>query len=534
MNSQAIAELESTLIVQEKQDRLLRLLRSKKANIGLNDLYYFDKYILNYREMEEQPHRGLCDFVMKPGSLFQLILEPRGCFKTSCITVGYSTHSIIRNPNIRILIDTEDVSISKTFLREIKDHFENNSEVRKFFGDFVGNKWTEHEIIVSKRTKTHLKEPTIALAGIETTRVGQHYDLIICDDLHSQQNVSTPEQIVKVKKHFKLLFSLLDPGGQMIVIGTRWHFDDLYGEIIEKEMERRAAGKPKRFRIRRKKAIKEDGTLHFPTRLTREFLDDVKMEQGSYIFSCQYQNEPVDQDSAKFKKVWIKYYGTTAPQGLFITSVLDPAISKKDDGCYSAITTIGSDYDGYWFILDVLRMKLNPTEVVNAIFTTQQKWNPVRFGIEVVAYQKSLKYWVKERSMDGGVFPNIVELRTDTTITKPMRIEGLIPRVEYGMILFPGFGESTIPKHIYPLYEEMVQFPVGKYIDALDSLAYHLQLTIKPNKKVKIIQPGPDTIYALLKKHRRMVSGKKSYGIPVLGHDRIRSAEPEGIKVRIP
>lgn len=505
----------------EANRQLLRLYRAKKRAMGLQDLYFFDREVLGYKEMAPQPHRGLCRFVQNPEYLNQLILEPRGCFKTSCITIGYSIFSILHNNNIRILLDSEDLSITKTFLREIKGHFESNEELIKLYGNHVGDKWTEAEIIVGSRTKKHLKEPTIATSGIETTRVSQHYDLIILDDPHSQQNIGTPEQIEKVKTHFKLLFSLLDPGGKIIVIGTRWHFADLYSEIIEKETERRKMGLPKRFRIRKRKAIDEDGNLHFPTRLTEEFLRDTKIEQGSYVFSCQYQNEPVDQDSAKFKKSWFKFYGDKVPPNLTITAVLDPAISEKDTACYTAITVVGTDLDGYMYVLDLYRARINPTETINAIFMMQEKWNPHRFGIEVVAYQKTLKYWLQERFVETRKWINIVELKTDTRITKPMRIEALVPYVENGLIAFPGFSSNTVPLHIKPLVEEMEQFPVGKYVDCLDSLAYHPQITIRSSKP-KPTPRAENTIAAIFEKHRKKKRLRNRKSVPTIGHDRLR------------
>jgi hypothetical protein len=63
------------------------------------------------------------------------------------------------------------------------------------------------------------------------TKNGMHYDLIIMDDLHSELNTANKEQIEKVVQHYKLAFSLLDPGQPLIVIGTRWDYNDVYQYI---------------------------------------------------------------------------------------------------------------------------------------------------------------------------------------------------------------------------------------------------------------------------------------------------------------
>ena len=517
-------------VVLEQKHQLVKLLRHKEASMGMESLYFFDKYILGYNLMELQPHEGLCSFVSNPQYDHQLILEPRGCFKTSCITIGYTIWRIIKNPNIRVLIDSEDLSIAKTFLREIKAHFEFNEELRKLYGDFVGDKWTEAEIIVKKRTKKHLKEPTVSTSGVETTRVSQHYDLILRDDLHSQQNIATPEQIEKVKQHVQLSLSLLEPEGQEITIGTRWHFNDVYSDILEKEEARKKTGLASRYHIRIHKAIYDDGGLHFPTRLNREFLDNQRFEQGSYVFSCQYQNEPVDQASAKFRKSWFQYYGDKRPQDLIITSTLDPAISEKDSACYTTIVTVGTDYEGNIYILDLYRDRVNPKKVIDAIFRVYDQWKPIRFGIEIVAYQKTLKYWAQERAIELGQFPNIIELKTDTRITKAMRIEALIPYSENGLIKFPGFDRATIPSWCEPLVQEMEQFPVGKYLDCIDSLAYQLQIIGRPGGK-RTPKPREDTIDAMHKRLRRSHKLKSKRSIPIIGRNHLRDSTPITVEV---
>jgi hypothetical protein len=70
------------------------------------------------------------------------------------------------------------------------------------------------------------------VSGIDKSINGMHYDYIIGDDLHSEKNVTNAEQIQQVVDHWKLLYSLLDPGKVLIIIGTRWHFVDLYQEIL--------------------------------------------------------------------------------------------------------------------------------------------------------------------------------------------------------------------------------------------------------------------------------------------------------------
>ena len=144
-----------------------------KAKVGSSSLFYFDKYILGYDKMEEQPHREMCEMVDNPkGKKKKLILEPRGTFKSSCVTIGYALQQIVNNPDIRILIDSNKFENSEKFLREIKTHIEGNEEFISCYGDLTSDKvWSATDIVIRTRTK-NLKESTITVSSVDSPKVG--------------------------------------------------------------------------------------------------------------------------------------------------------------------------------------------------------------------------------------------------------------------------------------------------------------------------------------------------------------------------
>lgn len=488
-----IAGHSSTKQLSEKQDKLIQLLREKKAARGLNDLFFFCKYILGYNEMEIEPHLEMCEY-FSSGWPRRLDLEPRGSFKSTIGTIGFSIWRIIKNPNIRILINSQELKQSKKFLSEIKGHFEHNEELKSLYGDFVNNapKWDQDEIIVNKRTK-HRKDPTIATGGVETPKTGGHVDLIINDDLQDEYNTKTAEQIEKVIHFWKLQTAILEPepetpGEDYIPpeqqdTGTRWKVGDLGEHIIAQEKQRRKEGLGKGYLIRVRSAYKKDGSLYFPTRLTKKYLDTQRLIMGSQLFACQYLNNPVDEDATMFKKKWMKFYGQYAPKNLSITAILDPAISEKDDNCDSAFTIVGTDVDGYEYLLAAYFLKDTTDKIVDMMFRIQELHNPAIFGVETVAFQKSLKYWVWERMRQTGRSINIFELKTDTHVTKDMRIKGMVPFFESGSIQWPGSRPEDLNGDMLRLWDQVTQYPMSRFIDGVDSLAYHRQIIIPPAEK---------------------------------------------------
>ena len=142
------------------------------------DYYYFCKYILNNDLMQEQPHEEMCNFVSTwEENRKKLILVPRGGFKSTVITVGYTIWRILQDRNIRILISSENHSNSCKYLGEIKQQFETNTNLHELYG-YLKNQdrtgWRKDEIVVNGRTRTGGKEPTVSVASVGQTRVGMH------------------------------------------------------------------------------------------------------------------------------------------------------------------------------------------------------------------------------------------------------------------------------------------------------------------------------------------------------------------------
>jgi hypothetical protein len=149
--------------------------------------------------------------------------------------VAYPMWRLIKNPDLRILIDSEIYKNSTKFLREIKAHMEHPFFEACFGKHKTDWNWNEGEITVATR-KVIKKEPSITCSGVGAIKVGMHYDLILMDDMNSQKNSDTPEKRLKVIEHYQYATSLLEPEGQLNVIGTRYAADDLIGHILTNEV----------------------------------------------------------------------------------------------------------------------------------------------------------------------------------------------------------------------------------------------------------------------------------------------------------
>jgi hypothetical protein len=215
----------------ETQDEVLK---ATERRLYRESLYLTTKYLLGYSEINHNAHDEPIR-VLESKRKRKLIVDPRGCFKTSVAVVGYAIWSFIRNPNIRVCLDSELFSNSKKTLREISMHLQSDSFIN-LFGDPRGNgTWNESEILCAQRTSVK-KEATFTCSGIGAQKTGQHYDLAILDDMSSPTNTNTEENREKVINHYKYYQSILDPGGEIVVVGTRYHQMDLIGHILANEV----------------------------------------------------------------------------------------------------------------------------------------------------------------------------------------------------------------------------------------------------------------------------------------------------------
>lgn len=207
------------------------------AQLYEDNLFLCAKYLLGYKDLSFRTHGPVCDVLTAP-TKNKLVVLPRGAFKSSLCSVAWPIWLLKRNPDLRILIDSELYTNSKNWVREIRGHLANENFI-KHWGNWRGKEtWNEGEITISTRTRV-LKEASITASGVGAEKTSQHYDLIVTDDLNTKKNSATKEGRLKVVDHYKYQISLLDPGSTKLIVGTRYSSDDVIGFVMENEIAER-------------------------------------------------------------------------------------------------------------------------------------------------------------------------------------------------------------------------------------------------------------------------------------------------------
>ena len=447
-------------------------------------LFDFLNKTLGYHDMNNV-HKDLCKFLTDK-FLFKLILMPRYSFKSCICSVGYSLWRLVRDPNLRILIYSDASSKAQGFLTSIKAQIEGKVADAHFgttydwSSDGRETKWNESQIVIKGRT-TQYAEPSVDTGGIETSKVGMHYDIIIFDDIVSDINITTKDQMDKTANCYRKALSLLKPGGEVMVVGTRWHFGDLYGRIIAENSEMQ------NFRIFIVDGVEDEkyGSYCFSNigdpGLNKEFLDQQKKQQGTYTFSCLYRNRPTDPETAVFKTTDFAFYGAIKKDDLYITCTCDPAGEGED---FTAITVVGTDHQMNMHIFEVVNAKMQPSELVDKIINLNYKYNFNMFGLETNFYRgmlhQALEERINEERQENPGFKLFGTHEFQATRRKGegkhTRILGLQPYHERGAIRFPGTKLELLTGEFSDLAYQMIQFPNAAHDDIIDSLAYHISL----------------------------------------------------------
>lgn len=281
-----------------------------------------------------------------------------------------------------------------------------------------------------------------------------------CDDVIDRQVAESQVLMENLKEWYrKELVPCLTLRSRLIILGTRWRWDDLYGDILEDPHLGEG------FEKLVVQAILPNGESYWPERWPLERLLERKKEVGLHAWMSQYMNDPSLEEAQEFKKEWIQKYKPPIDKSkMTIYQAVDPAISEKDTAAFFAHVTVGVQ-DEHVYLLNLLRTHINPAQQVSTIRNLAASWMPQQIFIEDVAYQNALIRALPELPVKG------VKQSRD----KIMRIRGLSPFFEAGRIHIDEAHED--------FEKELMQFPRSGTYDLLDAFEMIIREVFAPSAR---------------------------------------------------
>ena len=362
-----------------------------------------------------------------------------------------------RNPKLKIIQATHTGELAVRFGRKAKTLIDSEEYAKVF--------------------ETRLREDSQAAGRWETAQGGEYFaagvggaitgrgaDLLIIDDPHSEQDAMSLNAFDNAYEWYTSgPRQRLQPGGQIVLVMTRWSKKDLTGVLLDNQKK----VKGDQWEVVEFPAIIDHGTEKrpvWPQYWKMDELESVKATLPVGKWNAQWMQEPTSEEGAIIKREWWnKWEKEDLPDVTYVIQSYDTAFSKKETADFSAITTWGVFYPEEGgkpniILLDCVKERLDFPELRRAALEQYKYWEPDMVIIEQKASGTPLTHEL--RQMDIPVMTFTPSRGND----KHVRVNTCAPLFESGLIWAPDtkFAEEVI--------EECASFPYGDHDDLVDSM----------------------------------------------------------------
>ena len=413
---------------------------------------------------------------------YTLDLWGREHFKSTIITKAETIQEILNNPEERIGIFSHTRANAKGFLRPIKNLFEESDLLKTCFPDILyqkpeseAPKWSEDEGIIVKRKGSYTESTVEAWGLIEGMPTSRHYTKRKYDDIMTQDYVNSPDQMMELAEKFDHSQNLGTDGGTHRVIGTPYHYNDVYALLRKKKDP---LGKNV-YNVRLKPSTDNGKINGKPVLISQQRLDNLKLDLK--VFNSQHLLDPSPVGVRALDSSYLNYIPhDKIPQHLYKFMLVDPAGDDKDGlGDSWSIMVFGVDpfLDDLGasdiYILDGLVTPLREEAAPRDIATIYKRNGMIlQLGVEKVGISTA-EIHVKNALLQEGIYISqeegtLVVLRPGG-LDNEKRIQKLVPWSLFNRKINI---DERVPEALkMRIQMEMDQFPFW-HDDFLTTLAY--------------------------------------------------------------
>lgn len=430
-----------------------------------SDLFFLSYGVLGYDLLSPKLHGHLCRWLERTRQVqYRILLLPRGHYKSTVLSItnsiqmalpndaGIEVHPWSLGPNLKLLLAHENRESASRFLYEISEAFLRKPLMLALFPECIPdrrrqriNKW---ELELPR--DIHSKEPTFDTIGAGGAAQGRHYNRLVLDDLIGEAARDSDTVMQTTLNWFDNATSLLTRPrlDGFDLIGTRWSYKDVYSHMIEvygvdhsqsiircmdnEEIEEGIAAAYLR-------AAEENGQPIFPEEFPQEFLD--RLKKNPKVYAAQYANNPLESGLTEFDPGWLKEYNKRGghlyvfdpPEGTRRVSIFeldrvilcDPSMGERNESDESGLLVTGTDWRGNIYVLECIKERLRPPELMDKLFGLYFSWSPRVVSIEDVVFSGVFAYWFDEKCREMGVTPSIYRYKPGGRRSKKARILGM-------------------------------------------------------------------------------------------------------------
>jgi hypothetical protein len=487
----------------------------KSLEMAYHDLIAFGKLFLpgDFGKSESPPfHYEIADALLEPTTRSLALILPRQSAKTQLFKT-FLLHKILfkKDKDLMFLAWISDNHRKSVLnLQYIKQHLQNNEMIRYYFGNIIGDKWTETDIVTTTQAKLISRSNLSSVRG--ENYLGKRYDIVALDDTESETNTVTLDAREKIKNIvYNGVKPALDVDGRLIFAGTPVHYDSLCQNILDGYNKAKNKSDYTWDVITYKSTQPEmDGGVLWNSFIPRKKLERIKKEyteagrvHGYYQeYELEVQNDEEAVWGRKYVKYWDGYYsyedgmnyividGEKTPVNTF--AGCDPATdidTKTSD--FSVIMVIAIDPNNKMYVLEYERHRSIPTVasrgkdneiigkkgVVDYIMDLHEKYHCISSTVEDVAMNRSIFQSLNERRrIENKYNIGVIPEKPGGTNKRNRIYSGLSGRFSTGNVY--------LRENMFDLMHEIVTFgPKMSHDDTIETLYYAQIHAFPPNMK---------------------------------------------------
>ncbi len=395
------------------------------VKLGAADSIFYSQYFFPDAVRQSSPafHRSVWNIFEDPHNRYANVEIFRGGAKTTLARLFMSKRVAYGISHTILFIGKSEKHAARS-VEWIMQQVEYNTLWAQAFGLRKGNRWTATECEIYHGTDAYpIRIMALGITGsIRGILAGDYRpDLIIVDDPCDEENTSTPEQRDKTSELFfsaikeSLVPASEDPSATLALLQTPLDAEDL--SAVCTASEEFASIRIGQLTNENEEVAESAWPSRWPKALIiKEKLAAIGRNQLS-LWMREKMCLIISRETSAFLAEWLEYYVVLPPHARYVMAI-DPTPVLSDK---ARLTGQKTDLQAvmvkcYWkmkqYIVEYSTNRdENPDELVANMNRLARKYPILRCGVEGIAYQRNLK-WFIERQMQRGRLKalNVVEL----------------------------------------------------------------------------------------------------------------------------
>lgn len=405
--------------------------------------------------------------------------------KSLLVSTVFPFWQIVLDPSKNILIITYGKDLSENIGTNIRRYIE---EYGHLFDIYLSRHTHSKTKIKFQNGKGKEYKGSIEITGYSGSITGKDADIIVIDDLiKNLEEALSPTITEKIIDFYKsAIYTRIFEDTAIILVSTRYAKNDLAGHLLENSVEQW-----ERYIL---PAVNSKGESTFPQRFSTEHMKIVENEEGAFIWSALYMQNPVeiigDIFEGEFKIVKPDEFDIEEDFSKFVR-YWDRASTKKGKnkdpdwtvgllmGKLKDTSTLFQEKKVEYVVLDIVRFRDNPAENERRIYNTA-----VKDGAKVEIYMEIEGGSSGKDTIDNykrNILSDFKFKGQSVSKNKEVRALPVAAAVGNGKVGFLRTAKSFLG----PLFIEMRAFPYGSHDDQVDTLSGSFSILSAKKTKLK-------------------------------------------------